>query len=180
MWLPSVITSTPAANSSSAIFGVMPMPAGGVLAVDDDEVRARRRSRSAGQQRQQRAAADPADDVADEQDAGAWLDTSSAGAYFHVNESKASQADAWRAGPPPEQGAQQRAAGDDERSLGAAHESRRRLEFPTGTDEPGEATTAPVAAPVPPVVVPRWVQLVLLPLALLGLWALARAAGRYC
>ncbi len=36
---------------------------------------------------------------------------------------------------------------------------------------------APVAAPVPPVVVPRWVQLVLLPLALLGLWALARAAG---
>ena len=32
-------------------------------------------------------------------------------------------------------------------------------------------------APPPPVVVPRWVQLVLLPLALLGLWALARAAG---
>lgn len=28
-----------------------------------------------------------------------------------------------------------------------------------------------------PVVVPRWVQLVVLPLALLGLWALARAAG---
>jgi predicted PurR-regulated permease PerM len=31
--------------------------------------------------------------------------------------------------------------------------------------------------PVPPVVVPKWVQLVLLPLALLALWALARAAG---
>jgi predicted PurR-regulated permease PerM len=30
---------------------------------------------------------------------------------------------------------------------------------------------------VRPVVVPRWVQLVVLPLALLGLWALARAAG---
>jgi predicted PurR-regulated permease PerM len=29
----------------------------------------------------------------------------------------------------------------------------------------------------PPVVVPRWIQLVLLPLAILGLWALARAAG---
>ncbi len=28
-----------------------------------------------------------------------------------------------------------------------------------------------------PVVVPRWIQLVLLPIALLGLWALARAAG---
>jgi predicted PurR-regulated permease PerM len=33
------------------------------------------------------------------------------------------------------------------------------------------------AAP-PPAVVPRWVQLVLLPLALLALWALARAAGK--
>jgi predicted PurR-regulated permease PerM len=33
------------------------------------------------------------------------------------------------------------------------------------------------ARPVAPVVVPRWVQLVVLPLALLGLWALARAAG---
>ena len=31
--------------------------------------------------------------------------------------------------------------------------------------------------PVPPVVVPRWVQLVMLPLALLALWALARAIG---
>ncbi len=30
---------------------------------------------------------------------------------------------------------------------------------------------------VAPVVVPRWIQLVLLPLALLGLWALARASG---
>jgi len=30
---------------------------------------------------------------------------------------------------------------------------------------------------VSPVVVPRWIQLVVLPLALLGLWALARAAG---
>ena len=38
MWLPSVIASTPAANSSSAVFGVMPIAARGVLAVDDDEV----------------------------------------------------------------------------------------------------------------------------------------------
>jgi predicted PurR-regulated permease PerM len=35
---------------------------------------------------------------------------------------------------------------------------------------------APPQAP-PPVVVPRWIQLVVLPLALLGLWALARASG---
>jgi predicted PurR-regulated permease PerM len=36
---------------------------------------------------------------------------------------------------------------------------------------------APVDPTVPPWVVPRWVQLVVLPLALLGLWALARASG---
>ena len=32
--------------------------------------------------------------------------------------------------------------------------------------------------PVPPVVVPRWVQLVMLPLGIIALWALARASGR--
>jgi putative heme transporter len=36
--------------------------------------------------------------------------------------------------------------------------------------------TAPPGKPEP-VVVPRWIQLVVLPLALLGLWALARASG---
>jgi predicted PurR-regulated permease PerM len=49
-----------------------------------------------------------------------------------------------------------------------------------GTPTPdggGETDRPPVAAVVPSVVVPRWVQLVLLPIALLGLWALARAAG---
>jgi predicted PurR-regulated permease PerM len=42
------------------------------------------------------------------------------------------------------------------------------------------AGTASPPAPsqtVPPVIVPRWVQMVVLPLALLALWALARAAG---
>ena len=34
-----------------------------------------------------------------------------------------------------------------------------------------------VPTPVAPMVVPRWVQMVMLPIALLGLWALARAAG---
>jgi predicted PurR-regulated permease PerM len=42
-------------------------------------------------------------------------------------------------------------------------------------DENASAPERPIAPPV--VVVPRWVQLVILPLALLGLWALARAAG---
>jgi predicted PurR-regulated permease PerM len=36
---------------------------------------------------------------------------------------------------------------------------------------------APAGVAVAPTIVPRWVQLVVLPLALLGLWALARAAG---
>jgi predicted PurR-regulated permease PerM len=48
--------------------------------------------------------------------------------------------------------------------------------------EQAEPPTAPQprppgGAPVTPVVVPRWVQLVMLPLGVLGLWALARAAG---
>ncbi|GAC1580135.1 MAG: hypothetical protein NVS3B18_13780 [Candidatus Dormibacteria bacterium] len=49
-----------------------------------------------------------------------------------------------------------------------------------GQDAPGESSTlelTAVATPVAPVIVPRWVQLVLLPIGLLGLWALARAAG---
>src|SRR3712207_4366653 len=37
-----------------------------------------------------------------------------------------------------------------------------------------EPTPPPTVAPV---VIPRWIQLVLLPLAILGAWALARAAG---
>ncbi len=43
-----------------------------------------------------------------------------------------------------------------------------------------ELTDSPPRRPAPPprVVIPRWVQLVTLPLALLALWALARAAGK--
>jgi predicted PurR-regulated permease PerM len=44
-------------------------------------------------------------------------------------------------------------------------------------DRDGEATRAESPAPVEPVVVPRWVQLVLLPLGVLGLYTVARAAG---
>ncbi|HEY5188421.1 MAG TPA: AI-2E family transporter [Solirubrobacteraceae bacterium] len=40
-----------------------------------------------------------------------------------------------------------------------------------------ELELRPVASPIAPVVVPRWVQMVMLPIALLALWALARAAG---
>jgi predicted PurR-regulated permease PerM len=44
-------------------------------------------------------------------------------------------------------------------------------------DENADQELTPVSRPVAPVVVPRWMQLVLLPLGLLALWELARAAG---
>ena len=40
-----------------------------------------------------------------------------------------------------------------------------------------ELELTPVGQPVAPVIVPRWVQIVMLPVSLLALWALARAAG---
>jgi predicted PurR-regulated permease PerM len=62
--------------------------------------------------------------------------------------------------------------------------------LPTGEAEPRTgppAGEAPTEQPVPqlftpdpgppPVIVPRWIQLVVLPIALVGLWALARASG---
>jgi predicted PurR-regulated permease PerM len=63
-----------------------------------------------------------------------------------------------------------------------AAEDRDAAERDDGED-PESADDAPRTGPelrplaVAPVVVPRWIQLVVLPLALLGLWALARAAG---
>jgi predicted PurR-regulated permease PerM len=42
--------------------------------------------------------------------------------------------------------------------------------------EPSAPELTPVANPPAPVIIPRWVQLVLLPIALLAVWALARAA----
>jgi predicted PurR-regulated permease PerM len=49
---------------------------------------------------------------------------------------------------------------------------------PDAAQAASERGSAPVAKlNPPPVVVPRWIQLVLLPLAIVGLWALARAAG---
>jgi predicted PurR-regulated permease PerM len=46
-----------------------------------------------------------------------------------------------------------------------------------GRAEKVRSPDQPPVPPVAPVIVPRWIQLVLLPLALLGLWALARASG---
>ena len=45
------------------------------------------------------------------------------------------------------------------------------------TASPDPTPTPPPTPPPAPWIVPRWIQLVVLPLALLGLWALARASG---
>jgi predicted PurR-regulated permease PerM len=65
-------------------------------------------------------------------------------------------------------GARERVPGPDEAAAHADEPPR----------QPPPASPLPQGVvPVPPVVVPRWIQLVALPLALLALWALARAAG---
>ena len=51
------------------------------------------------------------------------------------------------------------------------------LDRPPPPGDRASDSDGPVPTPIAPVVVPRWVQLVLLPLGLLGLWALARASG---
>lgn len=48
----------------------------------------------------------------------------------------------------------------------------------TEREPPSDATEEPRVPKPPRTVVPRWVQLVLLPLTLLALWALAKAAGK--
>jgi putative heme transporter len=66
----------------------------------------------------------------------------------------------------------------------AAEHEEREAEAPDEIGAPAPENPHPLAdlppqppARVEPVVVPRWIQLVLLPLALLGAWALLRAAG---
>jgi predicted PurR-regulated permease PerM len=71
-------------------------------------------------------------------------------------------------------------AGETEPTRGE-HDPVAGLDEPAGpADEPLTPPSSPLpqgAVPMAPVVVPRWIQLVVLPLALLALWALARAAG---
>ncbi len=95
-----------------------------------------------------------------------------------------------RGGPDPENGAQQtREDGQSDEgppepeasefAVGAGpgdYDGVRDGERPGG-EEPDEIPEERTVSTVPPVVVPRWIQLVLLPLGILGLWALARAAG---
>jgi predicted PurR-regulated permease PerM len=50
------------------------------------------------------------------------------------------------------------------------------MDSPPRSSESGEAVPDGPTPPPAPVVIPRWIQLVLLPLAIVGLWALARAA----
>lgn len=72
---------------------------------------------------------------------------------------------------------------DDHEPAGGIYPPANGSEQVTREPHPGDrewaGSEAPrITTPAPgPVVVPRWIQLVLLPLALLGLWALARAVG---
>ena len=121
----------------------------------------------------ERPAPDSADDVADEQDVDSIRVTSARRSYFQVDAIQAPLL-VHRIRPRkmlqarPER--RPRASAVDSPTTGEGRRPR------TGADRLRPATSRPG----PPVVVPRWVQLVLLPLALLGLWALARAAGRSC
>src|SRR5919107_2521125 len=112
------MTSTPAANSSSAIFGVIPRPP---------------------------AAFSP-------------LTTTNVGACSAT--SPGSRPSSVRRPRPPTRS-------PTKRMVGRASMSTRILSPMVSGERP----------PVPPVVVPRWVQLVMLPVGILALWALARAAG---
>jgi predicted PurR-regulated permease PerM len=79
---------------------------------------------------------------------------------------------------PRRSGGEARDAGDTEPIDGARERAEGPAEAPGAADNPPPRSPLPQGVvPVPPVVVPRWIQLVVLPLALLALWALARAAG---
>ncbi len=87
-------------------------------------------------------------------------------------------------GSPTEDQPSRRAEQEDtsphsQRSTGVEHEHAiSPAQPPTGPER--ELVDAPAATTVeaPRVIVPRWVQLVMLPISLLALWALARAAGK--
>jgi len=87
-----------------------------------------------------------------------------------------------RANGSPEAAGHAAARGDDLRTAGEDDlRTAGEDDLPSADDEHGAARAAPAspppADPVAPVIVPRWIQLVLLPIALLALWALARASG---
>src|SRR3954470_1246359 len=61
--------------------------------------------------------------------------------------------------------------------MGASEQHDDENGAPPGTDPAAAPSPGGGPARVEPVVVPRWIQLVALPLIVLGAWALARAAG---
>ena len=119
---------------------------------------------------EQRAPADAADDVADEQDPRRRR-RAVRGAPRTVVALRPP-----RAQPYSGDGGRQVSGRPRERPDGeppTAEEQRRREPSGRRRRSRGEQAAQP-----PRAVVPRWVQLVLLPIALLALWALAKAAGK--
>jgi predicted PurR-regulated permease PerM len=68
-------------------------------------------------------------------------------------------------------------ASDAAGTAAASAEDRRSARTAAASAEDRRTARTVPPTVVPPAVVPRWVQMVLLPIGLLGLWALARAAG---
>jgi len=78
---------------------------------------------------------------------------------------------------PPTAAASEPQQGSGDAPAGAPADPARTAADAAEADAAAHAAGEAIAVP-PPVVLPRWVQLVLLPLSLLGLWALAKASGK--
>src|SRR6185312_13950283 len=159
------MTSTPAANSWSAILGVMPRPPAAFSPLTTTKSAASR-SRSAGSMpRSVRLPSPPTRSPANRMLTARGIQGLTPTTLIITSMRRWARL---RTADPPEPEGE-----PDPEAVQAGG--------PTA-EESAEHEPAPADAPdapqtVPPVVVPRWIQLVVLPLALLGLWALARAAG---
>ena len=133
----------------------------GVLAVGDDEVERELLAQARAAARASARRPGGGDDVADEEDGRHALHGTRGRA------GPASRGRILRACAPPNRTPKKRLRSTTRPR--PRRSRRRRSRCPPPRPEP--------PAHVAPVVVPRWIQLVVLPLALLGVWALARAAG---
>src|SRR5690349_6436733 len=152
VWLPSVRTSAPALKSSSAYFGVMPIPPAAFSPLTTTKSAPSSSRRLPSMVRAARRPAEPTTSPTNRivVKTGTVVDLSPAG---HTEGAMQEEHDRPGAG-------------------GVAD--------PPAEPRPGHAPAPPrgeEATPVRPVVVPRWIQLVVLPLVILGAWALLRAAG---
>src|SRR3954469_13830252 len=152
VWLPSVTTSAPAPNNSSAYLGVIPIPPAAFSPLTTTKSAPSSARRLPSMVRATRRPAEPTTSPTNRivVKTGTVVDLPRAA---HTEGAMQEEHDRPGAG-------------------GVAD--------PPAGPHPGHPPAPPnaeEAAPVRPVVVPRWIQLVVLPLVILGAWALVRAAG---